>query len=353
MKKRIIMIALMLVMVMSSFSVPVFADDEYSDPDAYIKDSIKTEEKTPEQEVKKENGVAYPIHDFSYSNLDMEACLYSGDYYYNENAYFKDEARIFDDDSYYKKIEQMIKNTADEHNLNIGVFIGGLYRSDDDTVKFTQNSIKTLFNMDWDQNSVFLYLDFEGRSVSYDYICTCHDAKLYYTDSGLDNRVEDMIQNMYKYLPSSGSKIYKSKVKEAINSFIVDLAVYKKDGAVWDSYYYNEEKDCYRYVLFGNIIDQSFRPFKYWYVFLGIGILLGLIVGAFSNSMIRDKYKFRELQKASVYTSRNLIRFNEVRDQFIREHTTSVYIPPRNSSGGGGGSFGGGGGSFGGGGGHR
>ena len=42
MKKRIIMIALMLVMVMSSFSVPVFADDEYSDPDAYIKDSIKS-----------------------------------------------------------------------------------------------------------------------------------------------------------------------------------------------------------------------------------------------------------------------------------------------------------------------
>lgn len=375
MKKRLFAFVLMFLMVISSWSVSLsvcaydeesYSDEEsyldeenYSDeeslydPDSYIKEGIQTEYNSQPEVTEKEEGVAYPVHDFSYDALDMKASLLSGDYYNNENAYFKDEARVFDDDTYYKDFQRMIQKAADELEINIGVFLGGLYRSDETTEQFTENAIKTLFNMDWDQNSVFLYLDFEGRSLSYDYICTCHDAKLYYPNSGLNDRIEDIIQHMYKYLPSSGHTIYKKDVRTAIEVFISDLKKNKQKGPVWDSYYHNDEKDCYRYVLFGSIIDQSFRPFKYWYVFLLIGIALGLLVGAISSSSIRKKYKFREIQKASAYTSKNLIRFNEVRDQFLREHTTSVYIPPSSSSGGGGGSHGGGGGSFGGGGGHR
>ncbi len=298
------------------------------------------------------SSVAEPENSFTYSSSDINQSLYSGDYYRSENAYFKDEALVFNDESYYSKFKNSVQRTADEIGMNVGIFLGGNYRSDSTTESFTRNSIIELFTLDPDQNSVFLYLDFEGQSPSYDYICTCHDAKLYYPSSGLDDRVEEMIQNMYDYLPSSGSTIYKSKVESAINSFTADLKLYKKKGPCWESSYHNDEKNCYRYVFFGTIIESTIRPFKFWYVFLAVGIIVGLIISIYSSKNIRNKYKFRELQKASAYTSRNRIRFNQVTDQFLREHTTKVYIPPAESSGGGGGG-GGGGGSFGGGGGHR
>ena len=295
--------------------------------------------------------VANSEHEFTYSSTDMNKSLLTGKFYRTKNAYFKDEANVFNSDDYYGKFYENVQAAADETGMNIAIFLGGLYRGDSTTEKFTREGIKTLFSMEWDQNSVFLYLDFEGKSSSYDYICTCHDAKLYYPASGLDDRVEEMIQNMYDFLPKSGQVIYKTKVQSAINSFLLDLKKYKKKGPVWDSSYHNDEKGCYRYVFFGSIIDQPFPPYKYLVVFLAIGIVVGIIIGLYSNQSIRKKYKFRELQKASAYTSHNRIHFNEVADQFISEHTTKTYIPPSSSSGGGGG--GGGGGSFGGGGGHR
>lgn len=298
------------------------------------------------------SSVANPVHDFSYDGNDIKQSLLSGKYYKTNNAYYKDEAQIFDSDSDYGKLCENIQATADEIGMNVAVFIGGNYRSDPETEEFTRNGIIELFTLEYDQNSVFLYLDFEGQSSSYDYICTCHDAKLYYPSSGFDDRVEEMIQDMYKYLPSSGSKIYKSKVKTAIETFTYDLGKYKRYGPAWECSYHNDEKGCYRYVFFGEIVDMPIPPPKYWPVFLGAGLLLGIVIGIYSNKKIRKQYKFRELQKASAYTSRNRIRFNEVTDQFLHEHTTRRYIPPSDSGSGGGGG-GGGGGSFGGGGGHR
>lgn len=378
MKKRIFAIIAAACLAWSVVPMQVFADDgdedpdnliseaaseeETSyDPDDYLKEGLLSEDEEeneesveePEEEASRDPKVAYPEHDFSYSNLDMQSALLTGKYYRTRNAYYKDEANVFNDDAYFDQFSKLIQDTADATGMHIGVFLGGLYRSDSTTEKFTVESIKTLFSMEWDSDSVFLYLDFEGKNPSYDYICTCHDAKLYYTDSGLDDRIEKIIQDMYRYLPSSGSTIRKKSVESAINVFASDLKKYKNRGPVWDSSYFNEEKGNYRYVLFGQIIDQPFRPFRYWYAFLGAGIVLGLIIGIFSNQKIRRKYKFRELQKASVYTSNNMIRFNEVRDNFLHEHTTKVYIPPSDSGSGGGGGGGGGGGSFGGGGGHR
>lgn len=296
--------------------------------------------------------IAHPEHDYVYGNMDMKSSLFNCTYYKTKNAYFKDEANIFNSVSYYKQFYENLQAAADETGMNVAIFLGGLYRSDSVTENFTREGIKTLFSMEWDENSVFLYLDFEGKSKSYDYICTCHDAKLYYPDSGLSDRVEDMIEHMYKYLPKSGETIYKKDVQDAINSFLVDIKSYKKKGPAWDSGYYNEEKGCYRCVYFGNIVEQSFPPYKYFVAFLAIGIIIGIIIGIYGDKMIRKQYKFRELQKASVYTSNKRIRFNEVTDQFLHEHTTKTYIPPSSSSGGHGG-HGGGGGSFGGGGGHR
>ena len=126
------------------------------------------------------DAVAEPVHEFSYNSSDMQQSLYSGKYYKTKNAYYKDEAQLFVSESYYGRLCENIQATADEIGMNVAVFIGGNYRSDPATESFTRNGIIELFTLEYDQDSVFLYLDFEGRSSSYDYICTCHDAKLYY-----------------------------------------------------------------------------------------------------------------------------------------------------------------------------
>ncbi len=358
--KRIIAAASAGIIVLGSAGITAFAQDEndYYDYEDYLKEGVSpsssssSDSDTAATEKEKDPHIAYPVHSFDYASSDIQKSLYTGKYYKTKNAYFKDEALVYDGDSYYDKTIKAVQQTADDIGMNVAIFMGGNYRSDSVTEEFTRQGIIELFTLDYDQDSVFLYLDFEGQSVSYDYICTCHDAKLYYPSTGFDDRVEEMIEHMYKYLPKSGQTIYKSKVDSAVGSFTGDLKLYKNKGPSWESSYHNDEKGCYRYCFFGSIIEMQIPPPKYWYVFLGIGIIVGCIIAIFRKSQIRKQYKFRELQKASAYTSNNRIQFNEVVDQYMYEHTSKVYIPPSNSSGGSSGG-GGGGGSFGGGGGHR
>ena len=292
-----------------------------------------------------------PRNDFRYYGTDLDSSLYSGKKYQTENAYFRDEAELFGSAD-YTDVCETIQNAADKIGMNVGFFIGGNYRSDNQTMEFCRDSIISLFGNDADTSSVFVYLDFEGESPSFDFICCQHDATLYYPPDGLDERQVDMRDNMYKYLPSSGSTIYTSAVINAIEAFCSDLEYYYDEGMVWETSYYNEEKGAFRYVFFGIVLEGPLPPYKYLFVFLAIGIIIGLIVAASSVSSIKKKYKFRETQNASAYTSRNRIKFNNVSDRFLREHTTRVKIESSSSHGGGGGGFGGGG-SFSGTGGHR
>lgn len=294
--------------------------------------------------------VLIPKNDgFMYYANDYSSALYADDYKKTENAYFRDESEMLNSTEIGSAFEE-IQNAADKTGIKVAVFIGGQYRNDSLTEAFTQECTKLLFGENAETNSVFLYMDFEGHSPSYDYICTYHDAKLYYPNSGFDDRVEEMVQNMYKYLPKSGKTIYSSAVTGAIECFCNDVVYYYDQGSAWESTYYNQEDSEYRYVFFGNVIKGPLPPYRYWWFFVILGVLIGLVVAASSVSSIRKKYKFRETPNASAYTSRNRIRFNSVNDQFMREHTSSYRIQSSSSSGGGGG---GGGGSFGGGGGHR
>lgn len=293
-----------------------------------------------------------PVHKFPYTSSNYRDALYTNDYYFGETYYFRDEAEIFkDNDEETKEIVKMIGDTARETGINVSIFLGGLYRTDSETKSFTQKGSEMLYGTDPDTNCLFLYLDFEGHSPSFDYIDAYHDARLYYTNSGFEDRIEDMIQGMYKYLPKSGQKIYRDSVKSAIESFLRDVKVYKEKGPAWEWSYYNEEAACYRYAFFGRIISLPFPPYKFFYVAIVVGVALGLIIGGLRKSSIRRQYKFREAQKASAYTSRNNISFNDSQDRFLTEHTSRVRLQS-SSGGGGGGSFGGGG-SHGGGGGHR
>ncbi len=363
MRKRLTALITAALIAFSCTGAVVFAedyDDYYDDYDSYYDEDYYDDEisrtiqeykdKNNTQAQNSDSRIAYPVHDFGYEATNLDAALTSDDYYRSETAYFKDEALVFGAGADNEKFHKAVQQAADETGINIAVFIGGLYRSDGMTEDFAEKSSEKLFGTDWDTNSVFLYLDFEGHSPSYDYIDAYHDAQLYYPNSGFDDRIQEMIDDMYEYLPSSGSTIYKKDVEDAINVFISDIKYYKNKGLAWESSYHNDEKDCYRFVFFGNIIESQIPPYKYFVIFLLIGVVIGILIAVFSSQKIRKEYRFRESPKASAYTSQNRIRFNEATDVFLREHTTSHRIE---SSSGGGGGGGGGGGSHGGGGGHR
>ncbi len=321
-------------------------EDEYaSDDDSELSDILDSLPKKPDTSKNKE---------YDYSATDVNTSLFNGSYYYKENAYFLDEAGVYGSASDIENLKKSVQSTADKIGMNVGVFIGGRYRTDNQTRTFTKNAIIKLFGNDKDTNSVFLYLDFEGHKPSYDYICTQHDAKLYYTDgtAGLSDRISEIIEDMYEVLPASGEPVRSTSVTQGIDKFLKNLEEFKQKGYPLDICYFNEEKGVYRYNLLGTIIEQKFRPYKYWIVFLALGIFIGILIAIGSEKSIKKKYKFRETISASAYASKNRKKFTRQEDNFLTQHTTSYKIESSSSGGGGGGGFSGGG-SFGGGGGHR
>ncbi len=270
---------------------------------------------------------------------------YSDGSYRVGNAYLKDEAEIFSD-TMSRELFDSIRETADSIGMNVGVYIGGTYRSDSATRKFASESSELIFGNGEDVSSVFLYLDFEGGSSSYDYIDTFHDAQLYITYSDID----DIIDDMYEYLPKSGETVYDYKVIEAIKVFLNDLVKEKNGGADHSACYYNEEKNKYRYVFFGNIMESSIKPYRFVVLFSVLGIIAAVVAAVLSGQRIRKKYKFRLEQKVSSYTSDNRIIFKDRKDIFLGSHVSKVKIQSENGGSHGGSSHGG---SHGGGGGHR
>ena len=292
-----------------------------------------------------------PKNKFDYYSNDYDSSLYSSTNKRTENAYIGDEAQVLSPGDLGTVFED-IQDAADKTGINVAVFLGGNYRSDSVTRTFAAQCSEKLFGATSEVKSIFLYLDFEGRSSSYDYIDTDNDAQLYYPSTGLDDRIEEMVQNMYRFLPKSGETIYRSDVVNAIQSFCNDVRDYYYKGMSWDASYYNKGLGEYHYVFFGTVLSSPLPPYKHFFVFVFIEIIIGILVSISNANSIKKKYKFRETPNASVYTSRNRIYFNNVTDRFLHEHTTSYRMSSSSSGGHGGGGFSGGG-SHGGGGGHR
>ncbi len=277
-----------------------------------------------------------------YQNADTDDSLRS------ENAYLKDEAGILSAESCRGLFDDILQ-TAGRINMNVAVYIGGVHRSDNTTEKFAEECSEYIFGSGGDVNSIFLYLDFEGDSVSYDYIDLFHDAKLYIKNS----EAQDMIDDIDEYLPKSGDAVYPNQILRAVSVFLRDIEEEKDDGPDHNSCYYNEEINKYRYVFFGKIIESSIRPYRYLVLFLAASIIPAVIIAVLIGGMVRKKYKYREEQRASAYTSTNRVNYKDVKDILLSTNVTRQKIESSHRGGGGGGSSGGSGGSHGGAGGHR
>lgn len=224
-----------------------------------------------------------PRHDFNYRGNSVEESLDMQNSFKTSNAYFRDEAEIFNETD-ERDLTELIQNTADKMKMNLGIFIGGNYRSDSQTKTFTENACRKIFGNKADTNSVFIYLDFEQQDTAFDFIRTQHDAQLYYPDSGKNNRIDLILDDMYRYLPSSDEPIYSKDVYQAVKAACSDLVSYANSGPVSDSSYRNNEAKQYRSVILGRIISTSFTPLNLPLICV-VGFFVLIIVLSFISSI--------------------------------------------------------------------
>lgn len=245
-----------------------------------------------------------PRHDFNYTGSSVEESLDTQNSFKTSNAYFRDEADIFNE-TYERDLTELIQNTADRMKMNLGIFIGGNYRSDSQTKTFTTEAAKTLFGNKADTNSVFIYLDFEEENTAFDFIRTMHDAQLYYPASGKNNRIDLILDDMYRYLPSSEEEIYSKDVYQAIKAACSDLVSYANSGPVADASYRNNEANEFRSVVFGRIVTSRVIPLSL--PALGGGALFVFMIIMSIISSISRVFK----RRSSTYYSNNYNDYNE------------------------------------------
>lgn len=202
---------------------------------------------------------------FDYSCTDYQAAIRRAPYR-TSTAFFMDEAGIISVTS-EREIWNRIKQTADELGIQIGVFIGGNYRTDIETEDFAHNCSKAVFGSVPD--SLFIYLDFEGESPSfsgymssYDYIRVFNRAEDIFPQSKRNN----ILDAMYKYLPKSSEPIYEDKVRKGIINGLDEIeriGTYKTNNYTQNSYLNNDYPNNYN-----NTYDSSTNEFENIFGFL-------------------------------------------------------------------------------------
>ena len=317
--------------------------DDYDDTDSYYSDTSEngndyksTTEDSPNY-VYEENGITYRVYGDTpktdnpapdiYSEEGLKKSIETGTIKRSQNAYFKDEAEILKgrEDEIFNSIQQ----TADKIDMNVAVFIGGLYRNDKVTEDFTALANEKIFGKGDYTNSVFLYLDLEGAASAYDFIDTYHDAYFYYPDDEDNNRIDAIWSDMDHYLPPSGTKPNPQSINSAIEVFLKDLVKFKNMGMVDGLYYKNAETNLYHITIFGTIIISPIM-YKHLSIFIIIALIGAILVWYTKGKRVRTQYKFRSTVSASEYTHEQQVLSRS--DNFIKEYTTSHKIESSSSS---------------------
>ncbi len=172
-----------------------------------------------------------PKTNFNYKGTDIAPSIET--IYRSDHAYFKDEAEILTSGT-EKDLWEKVQSTADYLNINIAVFIGGNYRTEDETVTFTVNSIESIFGKYSD--SLFIYLDFEGYSPAYDHIRVFNKAE----DMFSETKRNKILNAMYQDLPKSTEPIYEDAVSKGISKGLDEVKSQGYVNSIATSQPYNE-----------------------------------------------------------------------------------------------------------------
>ena len=137
-----------------------------------------------------------------------------------------DDADIFSD-TQADELNEYIRGTADELDMNICVYIAGsadIDLTDEETEESACARYDEMFGADTD--GVLLYLDMSEGEVAYDYIVTSGRAEGMY-----ENKFGFIFAGMNEYLPVSGEEIVPDEIFTAVQAFC-DQLVNWSDGVV-------------------------------------------------------------------------------------------------------------------------
>lgn len=203
-----------------------------------------------------------------------------------------------------------------------------------DTVIVTSNDLGGKSQMDYaddyfdyngygvgeDKSGVLLLIDMDDRKV---WISTSGEAIKYFTDSRIDNIVDDVT-----------AQLKNADYFEGCNEFISDINYYAEEGIPVGQYTYSEAERTQKVI------------------FIGLGA--GLIVASVVSFLVVNSYKNSKSISTANYVDHNSIVFTRKKDRFISTYTSKTKIERNNNSSGGssthtsssGNTHGGGGGSF-------
>lgn len=269
--------------------------------------------------------------------------------YQEGSVYFYDEAGLFADETRQELI-RTFATTSDNIGFNLAVYIGGRSRSDSEIEYMVRQGAMYGFDHNTYNGTVYLYVDFDGETNTYDYMFASNDAFLYYTngDDGSESRVDTILYAMEDYFPSGGMTPVPSEIKKGLEEYCRQLEHFKQKGLVEGIYYTDPETGEYVYAVFNNIVHSRMKPYKYWFWFLLLAIAVGIIAALLVRWGVKKHYRFKTSASASVYTSREQTHMVEESDVFLGTRVSKVRINTSSGHGGhgghGGGHVGGGGG---------
>ncbi len=189
----------------------------------------------------------------SHSSTDSNAAPYQ------EGAvYLYDEAALFSEEE-YSKIKAMLRDTAEKTGFNLALYVGGQSRNDESIENLAQTGALNLFDSEEQNNTVFLYIDFDGLKNAYDYLFASNDAYLYYTNGseGTEDRINDILNSMQAHFPSGGETPDNNEVINGLQVYCDRLIQYKEKGPVEGSSYIDEKTGETVYALGGKIIHGN------------------------------------------------------------------------------------------------
>lgn len=239
-----------------------------------------------------------------------------------------------------EELNNAIVRYSEELQLNIMVWIGGNYRSDNDTEIFADDTYDEIYGEDTD--GVFYYIDLSGKSPAYDYISTSGKAVLIY-----ESKINSMFSYLDNYLPASGQTIYPEDIYGAVTAFLSLLkSHYDNKPSSSLTYYHDVSSGKYFYYKGDELIITKSKPPALWLKACMISFIIGLVVSLLIYFITASRYKFKSSANPNIYMKNEATRFHEKSDILLRSHVTKHRLESSSGggrSGGGGGHSGGGG----------
>lgn len=267
---------------------------------------------------------------------------YAGENFHKTDSINAEESGIIDEYGFFHDkdkldgLAMLVRNKANELDMNICIFIAGdscRNFSDYKTECFSDDTYDEMYGEDTD--GVFYFMDFSGKSPAYDYISTSGKAVLMYEKNV--QSIHDVCQALMPPSSVSDYSEYSDDVANAISQFLAQLDYYYKDNP--SRYYHDKSSDKYFYYKGDNLVISYSPPLSVRMRPLIIAIPVGIVAAIIFYFVTKSRYKFKTSANPVAYISHEETQFIHKDDRFIRTYTTKTKIETNSgsSSGGGGG----------------